>query len=356
MRSYSLEINRAIAEIENIKPANNLITCYKDFLKHRDFIHYYGYNVSVVISLIDLAYSLWHANERISRSSLIAVTKRYFKKSETKSNIPARTATKIFELFKEIVCYENLQLSKESLYDTKKAINSIMIGVKLKEKELQWLCDHSNQSEFIINRLLRYHLKSKAISDWAQKNFEKDFARSRRSEITSWIIDKNPNFKIDKETIEYDFEYQIIEDKKLVEIFKNEMDAYRTIEKELRPVLTTEDDSFFDDDGYEYKLKIQEKPILILPRKNYGVSIKMNSGYGFDIPDFDLTSKNFYDEFDNYYTRVMAWSIGYSRLSIDNKIRLLSKYYSTETYTTFFTIGKKIKSVQYFNWLKQMVN
>jgi len=154
--SINLEINRAIAEVENIYPSDNLIVCYKDFLKHRDFLHYYQYNESVVISLIDLTFRLWNTSERISRPSLVAVTKRYFKKSEAKSNFTSNTASKIFELFKAIVYYEKLKLSKESIDRTKKAINSIMIGVELKEKELQWLCDHSNHSEFILNRLLRW--------------------------------------------------------------------------------------------------------------------------------------------------------------------------------------------------------
>ena len=136
MYSIKLDINRAIAEVENTYPSNDIISCYKDFLKHRDFLHYYKYNETVVVSLIDLTSKLWNTNNRISRASLVAVIKRYFKKAKTKTNINTQTATKIFELFKEIVYYENLKLSKESVNITKKAINSIMIGVKLKDQEI----------------------------------------------------------------------------------------------------------------------------------------------------------------------------------------------------------------------------
>jgi len=349
-----LEINRAIAEIENNYPPDNLISCYQDFLKHRDFIHYYQYNESVVISLINLTFNLWNSKERISKASLVAVTKRYFKKAETKANIPSQTATQIFSLFKEIVFYENLKLSHESVDRTKKAINSIMIGIELKEKELQWLCNHSSESDYILNRLLRYHQKSNAISNWAKHNFEKDFARSRRSEIASWIIDENPDFEIDKKTVEYDFAYQILEDKKLVEKYKNEMDSYRFVEKEIRPLITSEDDSFIDDNGFEIQRKIQEKPILNRPRRHFSDYIKMNSKYGMDIPDFKHIEKDFYEKFTYYYNKLMAWSIAQSRLSIDKKTVLLKKYYSNELYPSFFTIGKRLKSVEYFNWLKQM--
>lgn len=356
MKTNEIEINCAIAEIEQKFPANNLISSYKDFIKHRNYLHFYQYNEAVIINLIDLTHSLWNTKNRINRASLISVTKRYFKKAESKTNIPTATATKIFELFKEIVNHENLNYSRDSIELTKKAINSILVGIILKEEELKWLCDNSNHSGFILNRLLRYNLKSNAISNWAKENFEKDFARNRRSEITSWIINENPNFKIDKDTIEYDFEYQVNEDKRLVEVFKEEMDAYRFIEKEVRPLITSDDDSFFDDDGLEYKIKIQEKPSLNIPRRIYSYSLAMPIGYGGDIPDFKSTSERFYDNFEIHYQRIMAWSIAYSRLAIDEKINQLSKYYSKELYPTFFTIGKRLKSVEYFKWLKERLD
>jgi len=138
LNSIELEINRAIAEVENAYPSNNIISCYRDFLKHRDYLHFYQYNEAVFVSLIDLTFDLWNSNKRINRASLVSVTKRYFKKAETKINITNQTATKIFKLFQQIVYFEYLKLSKETVDKTKKAINSIMIGVKLKEKELQW--------------------------------------------------------------------------------------------------------------------------------------------------------------------------------------------------------------------------
>ena len=354
MHTTKFQINRAIAEIENLYPSDSLISSYKDFLKHRDYLHFYQYNEAVVVSLINLTFNLWNTKQRISRASLVAITKRYFKKAETKADIPGQTARQIFELYKEIIFHDNLKLSEDTVERTKKAINSMMIGIELKEEELQWLCDHSGHSAFILNRVLRYHQKSGSITEWANKNFEKDFARNRRSEITSWVIDENPDFKIDRETVEYDFEYQIAEDKKLVEAFKEEMEVYRFVEKEVRPLITRKEDSFFGEDGFEYKMKIQEMPVLNKPIRHYGGYLEMNSGYDADIPDFDHNYKDFYDHFDCYYNRLMAWSIAYSRLDINRKINLLSEYYSSKIDFTFFNIGKRLKSVEYFEWLKQM--
>ena len=83
MNTIELEINRAITELENTYPSNNLISCYQDFLKHRDFLHLYQYNEKVFISLIDLTLNLWNSDKRINRASLISVTKKYFKQAES---------------------------------------------------------------------------------------------------------------------------------------------------------------------------------------------------------------------------------------------------------------------------------
>ena len=93
------------------------------------------------------------------------------------------------------------------------------------------------------------------------------------------------------------------------------------------PLITSKDDSFFDDDGFEYKLKIQEKPLLDIPRRIYSYSLAMPIEYGGEIPNFNSTSERFYDDFEIHYKRIMAYSIVYSRHRIDNKIGLLTEYY-----------------------------
>lgn len=115
MKKRKLGINRAITDIEKIYPSDTLISSYQDFLEHREYLHLYQYNEALFLSLIDLILSLWNSDKRISRASLIGVTRRYFKQIETKANIPSQTSIKIFTLFKEIVYHENLKLSHESL-------------------------------------------------------------------------------------------------------------------------------------------------------------------------------------------------------------------------------------------------
>ena len=155
MNQRTLEINRSICEIENIYPADNLIVIYKDFLKHRDFLCYYQYNSEVFYSLVDLTFKLWNTEKRISRQSLVHQTKRYFSKSENRSNIPKEIKLKLFELFRQIIVFENLKLNNKSLEYLKNSINNLLIEIKLSNDQIRFLCDNVNKSNHVLNRILR---------------------------------------------------------------------------------------------------------------------------------------------------------------------------------------------------------
>ena len=351
MVQRSIKIQREISRIENIYPDDNIIITYKDFLKHRDSLHLYQYNRDVFCSLIDITYSLWDSDKRISRKSLLQVTKRYFMKSITRDGIPHKTATQIFELFRQIVVYENLKLRRETVEDLKKTINSMLIGIKLNETQLKWLCEHANHSPFILNRILRYNYKSNVITNLAKHNFEKDIARDRRSEITSWIIDKNPAFAIDKETFKFDFEFQNAFDKKRWNDYTDDYSAYRAVESELSPIFMTDENNIEDEKGVVIGVSLLPEPEYKQIRRVYMVSTGTYDMFSIE-PDFEITAESFYSDFDNYYNRSMAWSIAYSRISIADKIKYICRYYDDSIYPTFFNIGVRLKNVEYFKWLE----
>ena len=130
------------------------------------------------------------------------------------------------------------------------------------------------------------------------------------------------------------------------------MGFYKAVESELGPISMTEANNIEDEMGVVIGARLLAEPEYTQTRRVYGVSM---SSFG-DKPDFERTSQEFYSEFDNYYNRTMAWSIFYSRLDIKEKIRRISNYYHDSVYPTFFNIGVKLKSVEYFEWLKFISN
>ena len=353
INSHQLEIHRAICEIENIYPADNLIVTYKDFLKHRDFLCYYQYNSEVFYSLVDLTFKLWNTEKRISRQSLVHQTRRYFSKSENRSNIPKEIRFKLFELFKQIIVFENLKLNNKSLEYLKNSINNLLIEIKLSNDQIRFLCDNVNKSNHVLNRILRYPEKSKIISSWARENFENDLFRHRRAEMAGWIIDENPAFEIDMETLKFDFEYLNIQDAKSFEKYENELSFYNLIQDEVNPIFEGDGVDIFEaKKGYEYNIT---KPEMKFNKRFYGSVI---------IEDYDTKEvklnierleKSFFSNIENIYKISMAWSVAYSRLNNRQKTTLLKKYYSPDIYWTFFRIGKKIKSVSLLEWLKSVI-
>ena len=356
MVQRSIKIQREISRIENVYPNDNLIVTYKDFLKYRDFLHLYQYNSEVFCSLIDITYNLWYSGKRISRRSLLQVTKRYLMKSKTRDDIPPKTATQIFELFKQIIVHENFKLNIKTVEVLKNTINSILIGIKLSDIQLKWLCTNASKSQYILNRILRYNYKSIIISNWAQNNYENDFVRARRSEITSWVIDKNPAFVIDKKTLITDFEFQNESDKQSWGDYNDNLRAYYLIVKDLSPIFIPNIHTYD-----EAKRMILTENNFSLPHYNqarrvYKVYEIFDGFFENGVPDFEKTEKLFYSEFDNYYNRTMAWSIAYSRISIKEKIKYIFTYYSDNVYPTYFNIGVSLKNVEYFSWLELISN
>src|SRR5690554_1514292 len=95
------QIKRALIAIENPMPEDDLINDYKDFLKVRDFLHYYQFNPKVFGSLAKLCNALWHSEKRINRLSLVNSLKSYGKSTEPINDLPLDVRQQLFELFRK---------------------------------------------------------------------------------------------------------------------------------------------------------------------------------------------------------------------------------------------------------------
>jgi hypothetical protein len=346
MNQKQTQIQEAIFELENPYPYDNLITCYKDFLKVRDFLPYFKFNPKVFQSLVDLTSELWSTNQRINRISLLESLKKYIRnrdKERTNSSrdLSVDTKTKIFLLFKG--CFETPEyLSINQLNDAKNLCNFLLINLDLRVEEEKWLCENTGLSENVLNRVLRYPIKSEVIINWVKAIYNIDIYRIRRSELASWIISEDPNFEIDKNTLIADFGYFNISDIKAIQEYENKVSVNKIIkERELKGMLPSKD--LFDD--------VEVTPELKLTRRHYGIPLDLSKNSHLDIPDFKKMSEEFYTDIDTTFKKAMLWSIAYSKLDSKLKSELLKKYYCTETFWSFFHICKKYKLIKLLKWL-----
>ena len=140
-------------------PPDAIITTYKDFLKHRDILHYYQFNIKVLEHLIHLTLNLWCRDERISRLSLIQTTRRYAALEKTKK-YSEETCSRIFNLFKIIIIDNKTIGSKKAVASIEFSINTLLRNVELKDEQISFLLGNLDRSLHIVNRILRTPLKA----------------------------------------------------------------------------------------------------------------------------------------------------------------------------------------------------
>jgi hypothetical protein len=235
----------------------------------------------------------------------------------------------------------------------RKTCNSILKNLELSSNEENWLCENALNSEIILNRVLRYPIKSNVISNWAKNNFYSNNFRSRRAELLSWIIDQEPNFEIDFQTLLDDFEFLNQTDLQAIKDYDDEIVANKIIENEFKDYLPKKrlPSLNFEDKFLQPEIVDISVPELILSRRFYGVPIDTSKDYPVSIPDFENLRKNFHSKIDNTKKITMIWAIGYSRIDIQMKETLLKKYYCDESYYSLFRVSKKIKGIGLLKWL-----
>lgn len=343
------QIKRAIIAIENPMPEDDLINDYADFLKVRDFLHYYQFNPKVFGSLAKLCNDLWHTNKRINRFSLVGTLKSYRSRTEQINHLPADVNGHLFELFRK--SFEESDVLRENQVDEiRQFCNSLLLGIALGEKEEKWLCENVDRSEMILNRVLRYPAAAEVISRWAEENYNNNIYRQRRAELVSWRIDENPEFEVSKQTLLEDFEYFNQLDLASIEQYDDEEAAREIVAKEfgafLPKIKIDETESAFLEDLDRYAGADIE-----MTKRFYKVPLDTSGDYPVDVPDFEKLRDEFYDNLGRTQKITMIWAIGYSRLSNKQKSKLLRKYSSEESNYSLVKVCRRFNVSGVLKWM-----
>ena len=360
MINRTFEIQKAIIELENPYPKDDLIISYKDYLKVRDYLPFYQFNLSVFGSLLDLTCKLWNTELRINRISLLLSIKRYgYRVVEGKGystiepklcEIPIGINHKAFLLFK--YCFEDTNsLSPKQLAEAKIICNKLLINARLGDSDIEWLCENAEKSNMILNRVLRYPEKSAIISNWVKQHDELDSYRIRRAELVGWMLDESPDFIIDKQTLTDDFEYFNSVDLKSITEYESELVGFNIIERDFKGILATRTPSRVERLSGMSSESITQPPELELSKRFYNTHLDYSRNHKTFIPDFVKLREEFHSKIETTVKVTMLWAIAYSRLDPVVKTELMKKYYRPEINWTYFKISKKLKLVDSLKWL-----
>jgi hypothetical protein len=347
------QLRKTIDSIHKPYPDDNLITSYKDFIKYRDYLINYKFNSSVFISLVRIANERWSSEERTNRLSLLESIKVYGKEKKRKSNsLRIELNKQIFSLFRK--SFEETQFVSVNQIDKIQSIcNSILIDLELTEEEENWLCKNADKSSFILNRVLRYPKKTGVISSWAKLNYTNDKYRNRRSELTSWVIDTEPEFEIEVQTLMDDFNYMLLTDINTVKEYESEMDAIAAIQRGLKDVLpkTRMRTLYIDNEEIRTESVALSYPELVLPRRPYSIIIDKTKNHSAKVPDFEKTKNEYATKINMSHKIAMLWAIAYSRHDGKTKANLMKKYYSDDAFFYYFKIARRFEIIETLEWL-----
>lgn len=376
-KQRKIDIQRTILELEKPYPKDDLILSYSDFLTVRDYLCYYQFNPIVFSNLIHLLNNEWKAKTRINRLSMLQKIKQYYRGTQkgaaryyfsikviSNHQLSMDTRKMIFELFKKVF-EESEYISERQIDEARKICNNLLIDIELTPTEEEWLCSNAANDDLILNRVLRYPVKSEIISNWARSNFKNDILRSRRAELLSWIIDQEPTFEIEQQILIDDFEYlnkndiqavqnysdEIAANLKAIQDHEDEIEFDKIIERDLGVSLAQNSDlDFFDNFFPESEFTLPD-PELKLSKRPYGIPIDDSKDYPKMVPDFKMLREEFYINLPTFHKATMIWAIGYSRLDNALKYELLKKYYNNETYHSMYKVCKRTKNIELLKWI-----
>jgi hypothetical protein len=351
------EIRNAIYEARNTYPEDDLIVNYRDFLNYRDVLRYFQYNHRVFESLLTLTVDMWKSQLKINRASLLHVTKRYRAKAPNKL-LSAEMQEKVFWLFTQVVIHENMNYSRETIAGLKFSANNMLTGMMLTDEQQWYLVEHVEASFHVLNRILRYPHRSAIFSQWVYQHFLDDAYRLRRAELVSWLLDDDPDYKLDMAIVTDDFEYECRLNKALIQHYQEDYEAYKVVKDELVPVFLTEKDTNWADSEFIIEPFINfrdAKPVFEAANKRqYRWHIE-DPQHKYDIPDLAQERIYFYENQKLIHTATMAWAIAYSRLEANEKTRLLKLYFNPDIDYTFLKVGSRTKNVEFLEWLEKRV-
>ena len=132
--------------------------------------------------LLDLVLSAISEGWRFRQTECLKVLKRIIKRWPSHRSFPLDVTDRLFQLYTHYI----YSTSEETHW----AVSVMLKGRILRDEQIHWFIEHYEDSDHILNRLLRYPGRHPLICAWARKVLRDSSALpKRRSELLGLLID-----------------------------------------------------------------------------------------------------------------------------------------------------------------------
>jgi hypothetical protein len=152
-----------------------------DVAAHRSRLRICAYSDFAIEHLIGLVLDRIRASRRRNLIyGLQAIKWLLRNRVEPESPISATIVDRLFDLYQTFVF--------DRLEEIRWCVSAILKDKPLRPCQVRWLVDHYQESEHIVNRLLRYPRFDPVVADWARANMRLPKLEDRTSELLGRLI------------------------------------------------------------------------------------------------------------------------------------------------------------------------
>jgi hypothetical protein len=180
---------------------------YDTILKYYNFLRYSSFDEKFIVNFLNIIQPCIDNRKRFQRKKMIKLLKVHLKKRPISKKLKLETTNLLFKF------YESQILN--STDETSNDLSVIIKNLELNRENIKWLIQNAGKSNYILNRLLRYPVKSDMISDWAKNCLECNQFADRKSELLGYVLDKYPDYefsKIEKNKVAWGIYYSRFDD------------------------------------------------------------------------------------------------------------------------------------------------
>ncbi len=188
-----------------------------DIVSHKHLLKGASLDSNSIEYLVDLVVNDLKENRRFRRVECLKVLKQIIKNRESE-DLPKSLISKLFYLYKSFILVGREEIQW--------AVSLFIKDQVLDNDEILWLIDNYQESDHLVNRLLRYPKTNSLIFKWAENVYKNGLLLDRQSEVVAILIsDSIPKYiSVSADTLMWGIYYSRCDLKKKEELIVNHLD------------------------------------------------------------------------------------------------------------------------------------
>jgi len=161
----------------------DLITNYSDILRFQHYLKNAQPERKILTVLLDAVFQKIERGQRFQKVLILKLILNHMKCEGVDDEI----LIKVFRIYQQLIFNESDEVCWK--------LSNLIKNRELLPNQINWLLDNYEASEHILNRILRYPVKNKMITQWAETAINNEELWNRKAEIIGCILNFRPKYR-----------------------------------------------------------------------------------------------------------------------------------------------------------------